>query len=92
MRVVLQPLRLPLHRLPILFDEFRKNKLQQPGAKGHPAEKVPASHDIDAAVIACDGRDRGQRREPVFPSANRFIAQVRQNEIDGRRDRVGVSI
>jgi len=52
MRVVFEPLRLSLHRLPILFDEFRKNKLQQPGAKGHPVEKVPAGDHIDAAVIA----------------------------------------
>src|SRR5580693_10160928 len=92
MRIVLQALRLILHRLPVLFDELRKHKFQQRRSKRHPAENVPASHHINTAMAARDGRHGGQAGKPILPCPNGFEAQVGQNKIDGGRDRIRVRV
>ncbi len=83
---MLQSFRLICHRLAVLFDELRKDKFQQRRSKRHPAKNIPASHDVDAALVARDWRNRGKAGEPVLSRANGFEAQVRQNEINGGGD------
>ena len=89
---MLQAFGLILHRLPVLFDKLRKHKLQQPGPERHPAKNVPASHDVDAAMIARDWRHCGQAGEPVLPCPNGFQTHVGQNKINGGRDRIRIRV
>src|ERR1019366_1487051 len=91
-RVVLQALALKFHGAAILLYKFCEDEFQQLGAEGNPAEQVPGGHNVDAALVARDGSNGGQAREPVFTGANHFRAQVGQDEIDGRGNRIGVGV
>ena len=91
-RIVLQAFALFLHRLPILLNKLRKHKFEQARSERNPAEDVPCRNHINAAMVAGDGRDRGQAGEPVFAGMDGFKAQVGQDEINGRGDRIGVGI
>ena len=83
---MLQTLGLQFHRATVLLDELGEDKFQRFRPEWHPAKNVPGRDNVNSAVIAGDGRDGGQAREPVFPRPNAFRAHVRQNEIDGRRN------
>lgn len=89
MRIVLQAFGLQFHGAAVLLDEFGEDELEELGAKGHPAENVPGGHDVDAALIASDGRYRGERRKPVLPCPDNFAAQVGKNKINRCRDGIG---
>jgi hypothetical protein len=69
-----------------------KTNFSNSGTEGNPAEEIPGGDHVDAALIARDGRDGGERRKPVLPGADGFPAQVGQNEVDGRGDGVGVGV
>ena len=92
MWIVLQPLRLFLHGLPVLFHKFGEHELQQSRSERHPAKQVPAGDYVDAAVIARNGRNRGQAGEPVLPSLDGFIALVGKDKVDGGSDGLGIGI
>lgn len=91
-RIVFQALGLPFHGAAVLLDEFAEDELQEIGAEGDPAKKVPGGYYVDAAPVTCDGRYGGEAREPVFPGANDLRTEVRQHKIDGRGDRVGIGV
>src|ERR1039457_2732220 len=88
MRIVLQSFGLEFHGAAVLLDEFCEDELQQLGAKGNPAEEVPGSDDVNAALVARDGRNGSDARKPVFTGADDFRTQIGQNEIDGGGDRL----
>ena len=91
-RVVLQAFGLQFHGAAVLLDEFREDEFQHVRDEGDPAEQIPGGDDVDAAMTARDGRDRGQAGEPVFSGANGFGANVGQDEIDGGGDGIGVGV
>jgi hypothetical protein len=92
MGIVFQTFRLSLHGLAILLDKLGKNELQQLGAERHPSEDVPGGHHVDAAMIAGDGGNRSQAREPVLPCPDRLPTHVWEREVDGGRDGIGVGV
>ncbi len=75
MRIVLQSFGLQFHGAAVLLDEFGEDELQQFGTKWQPAEQVPGSNNINAALIARDRRYGGKRREPVLPCPDGLAAQ-----------------
>src|SRR5579863_2743999 len=92
MRIMLQALRLILHRLAVLFDKLCKHKFQQRRSKRNPAKNIPASHHVDPAMAARDGRYGCQAGKPILPCANGFEAQVGQNKINGGRNRIRIRV
>ena len=92
MWIVLQAFGLEFHGAAVLLDEFPEDEFQQAGNEWNPAKKIPGGDDVNAAMVAANGRDRGQAGEPVFSGANGFGAQVGKNEINGSGDGIGVRI
>jgi len=90
--IVFQALGLHFHGAAILFYEFSEDIFQKIGDEGDPAEEVPGGDYVDAALIAQDGRDGCKAGEPVLPCADGFGADVREDEVDGCGDRVGVGV
>ena len=81
-----------LHRLPVLLDEFRKHKLQQLRAEGKPAEKIPAATTSMRQWLRVIGVTVVNEENQYLPGADSFQPQIRQNEINRCRDRLGVRI
>ena len=79
MRIVLQAFGLQFHGAAILLDEFREDEFEQARAKRHPAEKIPGGDDVDAALVARNGRDRRQDENQYFPA--RMVSQRKLGRI-----------
>ena len=71
---------------------FAKTNFRTFGNERDPAKEIPGGDYVDAAMVARDGRDRGEAGEPVFSGADGFGAKVGQDEIDGGGDGIGVGV
>lgn len=92
MWVVFQTFGLHLHGAAVLLDELSEDKLQHLWDERNPAEKIPGSDYIDAAMGTSDRGHCRQAGEPVLPCADCFGANVGEHKIDGRRYGIRVGV
>ncbi len=89
-RIILQSLRLLNHCLLVLPHKALSKKGSNRGYKWNRIENIPRRVNVNAARI-CNRRSYScETGKPFCPAANRFIAPIRQNKVDGRSNRLAI--
>ena len=88
--IVAQAVGLLDHSDLILANESRAKEPGDWRDKGGVVKDVPRSDHVDAAGCAGNGRDGGERGEPLFAAANDLSAAIGQREVDGCFDGLAV--